>query len=67
MTKLNDIRNGSKVLVATNFGAGLCVTGVVREVCEDVKNNQPGIVFVTANSTGRHWAYLDQVRKVVTF
>lgn len=67
MVKLKDIRVGSKVLVSSDFGAGSCVTGIVVDVMSDVKNGLPGIDYTIVGTTDDRWAYLHQVKKVVTF
>lgn len=62
---LNSLREGSIVKVATAFGSGRVVTAEVTEVEEDVKNGLPGICYTTNGEGG--WAYLSQVKKVVTY
>jgi len=65
--QLNEMRNGSRVVLRTSWGRGNTVVGVVTDVCEDVKNGIPGVDYVVENTGSTHWAYLDQVDKVLTY
>lgn len=61
MIKIEDIREGSVVVVRGNFGGGFPERVTVALVEEDIKNGRPGIEY------GDHWAYLDQVVRVVKY
>ena len=61
MVKLNDIREGSVVIVRGAFGSGPEERVKVEEVHEDVKNGRPGIDYEGS------WAYLSQVQRVVQY
>ena len=61
MVKLNDIREGSVVIVRGAFGSGPEERVKVEEVHEDVKNGRPGIDYKGS------WAYLSQVQRVVQY
>ena len=61
MIKLEDIREGSVVIVRGNFGSGTPQRVVVEAVEEDIKNGRPGIDYEGS------WAYLTQVDRVVTY
>jgi hypothetical protein len=59
--KLEDIREGSVVIVRGNFGTGAPQKVTVEVVEEDVKNGRPGICYDDS------WAYLSQVDRVVQY
>lgn len=61
MVKLEDIRDGSIVIVRGNFGTGPEERVRVEEVHSDVKNGRPGIDYEGS------WAYLSQVQRVVQY
>ena len=64
---IDDIQIGDTVEVRSGFGHGPFLTGIVDEVCEDVKNGIPGIDYKVEGSNGydgMHWAYIDQVVRV---
>ena len=61
MVKLNDIREGSVVIVRGVFGTGPEQRVKVEEVHEDIKNGRPGIDYEGS------WAYLSQVQRVVSY
>jgi hypothetical protein len=61
VVKLEDIREGSVVIVRGNFGTGVPQKVTVAVVEEDVKNGRPGICY------DESWAYLTQVDRVVTY
>ena len=61
MIKLEDIREGSVVIVRGAFGTGTPQRVVVEAVEEDIKNGRPGIDYEGS------WAYLTQVDRVVTY
>jgi hypothetical protein len=61
MIKLNDIREGSVVIVRGSFGTGPEERVKVEEVHEDIKNGRPGIDYEGS------WAYLSQVQRVVSY
>jgi hypothetical protein len=61
MIKIEDIREGSVVIVRGAFGTGQPQRVTVTEVEEDVKNGRPGICY------DESWAYLTQVDRVVQY
>jgi hypothetical protein len=61
MVALEDIREGSTVIVRTNFGMGNTQRVVVTAVESDIKNGCPGIDYDNS------WAYLEQVIRVVEY
>ena len=66
MVILDEIREGSVVIVRGGFGQELPKQVVVDEVHEDIKNGRAGIDYTEADGNTR-WAYLDQVQKVITY
>jgi hypothetical protein len=66
MVILDEIREGSVVIVRGGFGQELPKEVVVDEVHEDIKNGRAGIDYTEADGNTR-WAYLDQVQKVITY
>jgi len=62
---LNEIREGSVVMVRGDFGQGVAVVGQVEEALEDIKNGRPGIDYSVKGVS--HWAYLDAIDSVVRF
>jgi hypothetical protein len=61
MVSIEDIREGSVVIVRGNFGQGPAQQVVVENVEDDIKNGRPGIDYADS------WAYLTQVERVVTY
>jgi hypothetical protein len=61
MVQLEDIRQGSIVIVRGSFGSGRPREVIVEEVHEDIKNGRPGIDYDSS------WAYLTQVDRVVQY
>ena len=61
MVQLEDIREGSVVVVRGDFGSGAPRQVVVKAVEADIKNGRPGIDY------DRSWAYLTQVDRVVSY
>lgn len=61
MVKLEDIREGSIVMVRPNFGTAPAIKVVVEDVEEDIKNGRPGFCYQES------WAYLDQIQRVITY
>jgi hypothetical protein len=61
MIDLEDIREGSVVIVRGDFGMGKPRQVVVETVEADIKNGRPGIDYEGS------WAYLNQVDRVVTY
>jgi len=59
--QLEDIREGSGVIVRGNFGSGPEERVTVEGVDSDIKNGMPGIDYEG------HWAYLSQVQRVVKY
>lgn len=66
MVILDEIREGSVVIVKGGFGQELPKEVVVEEVHADIKNGRAGIDYKESDGHGR-WAYLDQVQKVVAY
>jgi hypothetical protein len=66
MVILDEIREGSVVIVRGGFGQELPKEVVVDEVHADIKNGRAGIDYTEADGNTR-WAYLDQVQKVITY
>lgn len=64
--KLSQVRAGSVILVRGSWGSDPAVRATVDSVEEDIKNGRPGIDYTTVNGDG-HWAYLDQISKVITY
>lgn len=67
MVRLEDMRVGSIVRVRGSFGRGPAVLARVDEVERDIKNGRPGIAYVVLDTKDEHWAYLEQVDRVVTY
>jgi len=61
MIQLEDIREGSIVVVRGNFGSGTPQRVIVEAVEADIKNGRPGIDYAGS------WAYLSQVDRVVSY
>ena len=61
MVQLEDIREGSIVVVRGNFGSGTPQRVIVEAVEADIKNGRPGIDYEGS------WAYLHQVDRVVQY
>lgn len=61
MVTLDQVKEGSVVIVRGDFGQGKPQRVVVTGVDEDIKNGRPGIDY------GDSWAYLTQVDRVVTY
>jgi hypothetical protein len=66
MVILDEIREGSVVIVKGGFGQELPKEVVVEEVHADIKNGRAGIDYRESNGHDR-WAYMDQVIKVVNY
>lgn len=64
--ELKDIREGSIVMVRGDFGSGNPKRATVTEVDDDIKNGRAGIDYIT-NEGEEHWAYLEQVDRVINF
>jgi len=60
--KLNELKVGDKVEVASAWGRGPIHVGTIQDVLDDVKNGREGIDYVTEHGVN-HWAYIDQVIK----
>jgi hypothetical protein len=67
MIKLKDVREGSVVIVRGGFGNGPAVKARVEAVERDIKNGMPGIDYTVMSNGDEHWAYIDQVDRVVTY
>lgn len=67
MVTLEQLRSGSKVLVRGDFGTTSAKRATVESVEEDIKNGRPGIDYTVDSSGEQHWAYLDQVQRVLAY
>ena len=67
MIRLEEIREGSVVIVRGGFGAETATKALVEEVEEDIKNGRPGITYREIATGSPRWAYLNQVQTVVTY
>jgi hypothetical protein len=61
MVTIEDIREGSVVIVRGAFGTGRPQEVIVEAVEADIKNGRPGIDYDGS------WAYLTQVDRVVQY
>lgn len=66
MIKLEQIREGSVVMVRGGFGTEPARQATVEAVEANIKNGRAGIDYVTREGDSR-WAYLDQVQSVVAY
>ena len=64
--KITQVRVGSKVIIRGAFGTGESIAGTVQAVESAIKNGHPGVSYVTDKGDS-HWAYLDQIVRVVNF
>lgn len=64
--EFSKLKEGSVVFIKGNFGTGPALKGTITEVCEDVKNGQPGVDYVDSDGTG-WWAYKDQIVGVYSY
>ena len=67
MITLNDIRQGSKVVLRPCFGSGTPIEVTVSELVEEIKNGEDGIEYRTKGATGFNWAYLNQIDEIVKY
>jgi hypothetical protein len=67
MVKLENMREGSIVIVRGGFGTDSPIKAIVEEVEEDVKNGRPGICYKAIGAKEGNWAYLTQVDRVVQY
>lgn len=67
MITLENIRQGSKVIVRPDFGMGTPIEVTVAELIPSIKNGQDGFDYRTKGATGFNWAYLNQIDKVVKY
>ena len=67
MTKLNEMRVGSQVMVRGGFGTEPARLAKVTEIESDIKNGFPGIGYTEVSSGEYRWAYLDQVIRVEAY
>jgi hypothetical protein len=58
---LQEVRRGSVVMLRGGFGNDPPRRVTLTGVYADVKNGQPGVDYEG------HWAYLDQIVKVLTY
>ena len=65
--QINELREGSVVIVRGGFGSESPKAVRVSEVEEDIKNGRPGICYVEEDTGNDRWAYLSQVVRVVNF
>jgi hypothetical protein len=64
---INDVRVGSCVVLRPGFGEGLPIKAIVIEVDPDIANGRAGVTYATTTANSLHWAYMDQVDKVVRY
>ena len=62
MVKFDELKVGQTVVVRDWFGDA--IRGVIEDVCEDVKNGRPGIVYLNSKKEG-YWCYLNQIERIV--
>lgn len=67
MVKLNDVREGSMVMVRGDFGNGFAVRARITAVEANIKNGRPGIDYTAVGASSGNWAYLGQVDSVVEY
>ena len=67
MVKLSDVREGTIVMVRSNFGSGFAVRARVDGVEADIKNGRPGIDYTAVGAKSGNWGYLSQVDSVVEY
>eukprot|EP00656_Telonema_subtile_P025363 TRINITY_DN2744_c0_g1_i1.p2 TRINITY_DN2744_c0_g1~~TRINITY_DN2744_c0_g1_i1.p2 ORF type:complete len:142 (-),score=36.43 TRINITY_DN2744_c0_g1_i1:174-599(-) len=60
------LRVGAVVLVRGSFGTGAPKEATVTVVSEDIKRGIPGIGYTVHGEEGEHWAYLNQVVRLVS-
>ena len=66
MVNIEDIKEGSIVLVRGNFGSGPKVRAVVTGVEPNIKNGEAGIdYYPVSNPEDGHWAYINQIDAII--
>ena len=60
------LKEGSTVELRGNFGSGPLELATVTCVEDDIKNGCPGIDYTT-QSGDDHWAYIDQIHRIVAY
>jgi hypothetical protein len=67
--RLNQVKAGDRVIVASAFGSGPAEDGLVKEVFKEIKNGRPGFSYYTVKNGMptqlEKWAYKHQLIKVV--
>jgi hypothetical protein len=67
MIVLRNLRVGSIVILRPAFGDGMPIEAKVIEVDPDIANGRAGVTYSQSTTTALHWAYLDQIDKVVKY
>jgi hypothetical protein len=68
MVKLEQVREGSIVIVRGEFGHGHPKKAVVTEAEENIKNGHPGISYsLIEDPEDGGWAYMCQIDSVITY
>ena len=67
MVTLRQIKIGSHVVLRPAFGEGMPIEVIVIEIDPDIANGRAGVTYATTTANSMHWAYLDQIDKVVKY
>ena len=67
MITLKDLRIGSTIVVRGSWGSGPAVRAKVIMLERDIKNGRAGVDYTVERTGDEHWAYLDQVERVVQY
>ena len=63
---LDDVREGSRVVIRSGFGTEPAETVTLDSVEADIKNGRAGCDYVDRKGESR-WAYLSQIVRVVKY
>jgi hypothetical protein len=63
---VDDVREGSVVVIRSGFGSEPAETVTLEGVEADIKNGRAGCDYTDRNGEGR-WAYLSQIVRVVKY
>lgn len=66
MVTLEDVREGSIVVIRGGFGSEPPQAVRLTSVEADIKNGRPGCDYIDRKGSGR-WAYLSQIDEVLTY
>jgi hypothetical protein len=66
MVELKEMRRGSEIILRPAWGSKPPERARVEAVESNIKNGRPGIDY-TSESGEPHWAYLDQVDRVIKY